>query len=66
LALVAVHHEFSATIGREAIRAHLDFFVKKGTLSRFAIPERIVFVDTLPETSLGKIDKKKLREIYRK
>jgi len=64
LALIALHQDFTAKIGHAAIRAHLNVFVQNGSLSKFAIPERIVFVDTLPETSLGKIDKKKLRELY--
>jgi fatty-acyl-CoA synthase len=37
-------------------------FVEKGLISKFAVPERVEFVDTLPLTSVGKIDKKKLRE----
>ncbi len=37
----------------------------RGLVSKFAVPERVEFVDTLPRTSVGKIDKKKLREEYR-
>jgi len=40
-------------------------YVQKGLISRFAVPERIKFVDTLPLTSIGKIDKKLLRETYK-
>ena len=40
-------------------------FVEKGLISKFAVPERVEFVDTLPLTSVGKIDKKKLRAEYR-
>jgi len=40
-------------------------FVEKGLISKFAVPERVEFVDALPLTSVGKIDKKKLREEYR-
>ena len=65
LAVLVVHHDFAERIGHNDIRSHLDVYVKRGEISRFAIPERIVFVDVLPETSLGKIDKKKLRELYR-
>ena len=39
-------------------------FVEKGLISKFAVPERIEFVDSLPLTSVGKIDKKKLREMH--
>ncbi len=47
-----------------AIRAHLQQYVDDGSLSRWAIPERIDFVDDIPRTSVGKIDKKRLREQY--
>jgi fatty-acyl-CoA synthase len=39
--------------------------VEKGLISKFAMPERVEFVDALPLTSVGKIDKKKLRAEYR-
>lgn len=38
--------------------------VESGKLSRWAHPERIEFVDVLPKTSVGKLDKKLLRQRY--
>jgi|HubBroStandDraft_1064217.scaffolds.fasta_scaffold00164_37 fatty-acyl-CoA synthase len=64
LALVVIHRDFADRIGHDDIREHLSVYVGKGVLSRFAVPERIVFVDTLPLTSIGKIDKMKLRQEY--
>ena len=46
-------------------RAPVRSFIEKGLISKFAVPERVEFVDTLPLTSVGKIDKKKLRAKYR-
>jgi fatty-acyl-CoA synthase len=46
------------------IKAHLKSFADKGTISKFGIPEKIVFVDHLARTSVGKINKKELREKY--
>ena len=48
----------------DAIRTHLLAFVNAGTLSKAAIPERIVFVEAIDKTSVGKIDKKLLRQKY--
>ncbi|MFA9419368.1 MAG: long-chain fatty acid--CoA ligase [Gammaproteobacteria bacterium] len=45
---------------QDAIREQVD----KGRLSKWAIPERIEFVDNLPKTSVGKMDKKVMRVIY--
>ncbi|WP_447725155.1 long-chain-fatty-acid--CoA ligase [Sphingomonas koreensis] len=42
---------------QEGLMRHVD----AGRLSRYAIPERVLIVDELPRTSVGKIDKKALR-----
>ena len=36
----------------------------EGLISRWAVPERIEIVDAIPKTSVGKIDKKLLRQRY--
>jgi fatty-acyl-CoA synthase len=33
-------------------------------ISKFGIPDKILFVDALPKTSVGKFNKKELRETY--
>jgi fatty-acyl-CoA synthase len=48
------------------IKAHLRAFADAGVISKIGIPDRIVFVKTLPKTSVGKFDKKALREKYGK
>ena len=65
LVLVNVQPEFKGKIGRDDIRAHVMSFVERGLISKFAVPQRVEFVDALPLTSVGKIDKKKLRAEYR-
>ena len=37
---------------------------KDGEISEWAVPQRIELVAEIPKTSVGKIDKKKLREQY--
>jgi fatty-acyl-CoA synthase len=55
-----------ASRGLEAdIKAHLQAFAARGVISKYGIPERIQLVDGLPKTSVGKIDKKVLRQTYR-
>jgi fatty-acyl-CoA synthase len=48
----------------ESIRSHVAEFVSCGTIPKFAIPERILFVPELEKTSVGKLDKKILRQRY--
>ncbi|MDB5737554.1 MAG: o-succinylbenzoate--CoA ligase, partial [Sphingomonas bacterium] len=45
----------------EALNAPIDAAIKAGRISRYAHIERIETIDTLPKTSVGKIDKKLLR-----
>ena len=65
LVLVHLLSEFKGSIGRDEIRAHVMRSVEKGLISKFAMPDRVEFVDALPLTSVGKIDKKKLRADHR-
>jgi acyl-CoA synthetase (AMP-forming)/AMP-acid ligase II len=51
-------------VSEEKIRTQLHNFAAKGTIPRYSVPERIVFVEALPKTSVGKLDKKVLRERY--
>ena len=51
-------------ITQEQIRAHVEERAHAGVISRYAVPERIWFVEEIDKTSVGKIDKKALREKY--
>ena len=46
------------------VEARLLELAARGKISRYAIPQQIVFVDALPRTSVGKVDKKVLRARY--
>ncbi|SEF91408.1 fatty acid--CoA ligase [Marinobacterium lutimaris] len=45
----------------ESIQQHLQRFVDDGTINKWAIPKAIQLVDDIPKTSVGKIDKKRIR-----
>ncbi len=53
-----------AAVDLAKLRAHLQTHVEKGEISRYALPDEVVLIDALPRTSVGKIDKKRLREIF--
>ncbi len=42
----------------EEIQSHVD----SGALSKWAVPDTIIFVNQLPKTSVGKLDKKAMRQ----
>lgn len=46
------------------IKGLLHDFAARGVISTYWVPERVVFVDELPRTSVGKLDKKALRHKY--
>ena len=58
--VVRADPELSAEQVLASIRAEVD----SGRLSKWALPERVEFVDALPRTSVGKLDKKALRGLY--
>jgi fatty-acyl-CoA synthase len=60
-AVVVERDAFKGKLTPEAVRDFLQRFVDAGRISRWAIPERITIADAIPRTSVGKIDKKRLR-----
>lgn len=51
----------NAEVDADSIRELVAEFAEKGIISRYGIPENIKFVDSLPRTSVGKLDKKVMR-----
>ena len=64
LALVVRNPKASTPVTDDGIKAHLKVYVDKGVMSKYGIPHRILFVEQLPKTSVGKLDKKALRQKY--
>ena len=61
LAFVVLEPDQVGRIVEEDIRLHVASYVEKGVIAKIAIPERVAFAEELPLTSVGKVDKKKLR-----
>jgi fatty-acyl-CoA synthase len=64
LALVVKRPSDANGISEAAIKDHLKVFADKGAISKYGIPEKIIFIDSIPKTSVGKVNKKELRERY--
>ncbi len=52
-----------ADLQADDIKIHLQQFVASGAIAKWVIPDRVEFVDALPKTSVGKIDKKVIRTL---
>jgi acyl-CoA synthetase (AMP-forming)/AMP-acid ligase II len=63
LALVVLESAAHPTIEDE-LKQYLGKFADAGTISRYAVPVRVLTVEAIARTSVGKIDKKLLREHY--
>ncbi len=59
LALVAPRQEVRSRLTEKEI---LDFL--RGRVAKWWLPDKILFIEEIPKTSVGKFDKKKLRQTY--
>ena len=64
-ALVVARPDWRGRLSAEDVRECVGVAVAAGSLPRYAIPERVTLVDALDKTSVGKINKRALRERYR-
>ena len=64
MALVVKDALGAETLDEAHIKAHLKVFADGGVISKYGIPEKILFIESLPKTSVGKINKKELRQKY--
>jgi fatty-acyl-CoA synthase len=63
--LVVLTPEFRGDgITPEVLKNHMKKCAEHGKIPRYAIPDQYVITDTIPKTSVGKVDKKLLRAIY--
>ncbi|MDF9891721.1 UNVERIFIED_ORG: fatty-acyl-CoA synthase [Pseudomonas vranovensis] len=58
-ALLVLHE--GQSIDAKALKAHLKPFVELGHINKWAIPSQIALVTEIPKTSVGKLDKKRIR-----
>lgn len=49
-------------VDARGIKEHLKPFVEQGLLSKWAIPAQVAVVTEIPKTSVGKLDKKRVRQ----
>ena len=53
-----------AAVTEDDVKAHVMGFTKTGRISKYAVPQIVKFVDALQKTSVGKMNKKWLREQF--
>lgn len=63
LALVVLKQESKGGVTHKQVQAHVREWAERGVISKWAVPD-VRFVDNLDKTSVGKLDKKVLRQKY--
>jgi fatty-acyl-CoA synthase len=51
-------------VGAEDFKQYLLKCAQEGKLPKYAVPDRFELVNEIPKTSVGKLDKKVLRQTY--
>jgi fatty-acyl-CoA synthase len=64
LAIIVAREGQQAALTVEAIRAHVQGYAERGVISRYAVPENLRIVEAIEKTSVGKYNKKAMREKY--
>ncbi len=64
--IVTLKPGYQGKTGEEEFRRHMTQFAEEGKIPRYGVPDRYEIVDAIPKTSVGKLDKKKLRKDFRK
>ena len=64
IAIIVARAGHEGSLTEEAIKIHVGAWADKGLISKWAVPDRIVLTDAIERTSVGKTNKKALRELY--
>jgi fatty-acyl-CoA synthase len=62
--VVTLKPEFADKITEEALKEFMKKFAAEGKLPKYGVPDRYILVETIPKTSVGKLDKKVIRKKY--
>ena len=66
LVIVVLKSEYKDQLTEEDLRKFMKRFAEEGKLSKYGVPDRYQFMDEIPKTSVGKIDKRALRNNFGK
>jgi fatty-acyl-CoA synthase len=62
LMVVALKPEYKGKVTAGELQQFMKAFADQGRLPKFAVPERFEFVDAIPKTSVGKLNKRVIRQ----
>jgi fatty-acyl-CoA synthase len=62
--IVALKPEYQNRVTEEELKEFMKQFAAQGKLPKYGLPDRFIFVEAIPKTSVGKLDKKVIRKQY--
>ncbi len=63
-ALVTVKDEYRGKVSEEELKTFFAGFVERGVISKWGIPDKIMIVESIPKTSVGKQNKRQIRKAH--
>ena len=64
LLIVVLRPDYRDKVGEGDLKKYMEKFAKEGKLPKYGVPDRYLLVDSIPKTSVGKINKIQLRKLY--
>jgi fatty-acyl-CoA synthase len=63
--IVVLKPEFNGKVTAEDLKRHMQQAAQDGKLPKYGVPDRYEFAEEIAKTSVGKLDKKLMRQVYR-
>jgi len=63
--VVVLKPEFEGKVAGDDLKKFMKKAAGEGKMPKYGVPDRYEIVETIPKTSVGKLDKKVIRKIYR-
>lgn len=64
MALITLKDEYKDKVSGDDIKSFFMEFVNKGVISKWGVPDKTIFLESLAKTSVGKLNKRAMRQQY--
>jgi fatty-acyl-CoA synthase len=65
LMIITLKPDFQGKVTPDELKQFMKQMAAEGKLPKYGVPEKYVFMESIPKTSVGKLDKKVLRKDYK-
>jgi fatty-acyl-CoA synthase len=61
---VVLRPEYKDKVTQDDLKNYMMKFADEGKIPKYGVPDKYLFVEGIPKTSVGKINKIQLRKLY--